>query len=504
MNVSKWSGLVPNRNTASDPSNAYRILDALSGTGCMTAAFTAEGEIEYCSPELIDRLGIRPPDRDAFIAAVGTTEPIRREVRRIAESFGADDIAVTEVYLSDHPYRMTGITAPGTPQLRIVTLQDTTFDKANPEQMERLERLAVVGQVAAGAVHEFNNNLTSILGWAQIAEQNTDPDSPAAAAVGIIAENARKARRIFSKLLNMSRSKPDEETVAPVAVTKIVDDALGILFFEMKNRNIELARNYDEDGTCRVDEDRLNQVFINIIKNALEAMDRGGKLTVSTVRNGDTARIAFRDTGPGMSSETASRVFQSFFTTKKRDESATNGGTGLGLSISLDIVRSYGGDIEVTAEPGCGACFTVILPVYSPSVGSARASFIPRPTIPPGAIVLVVDDEPDIGEMIRMSLELKGVSVLSVQNGDDAVAQLKKMHFDAAFVDYSMPGLSGHDLGREIAAVQPDLPVVFMSGLTVELDDVVGDFIKKPFDLDEIQAKLYDVLKQKKEQLGLS
>ena len=132
--------------------------------------------------------------------------------------------------------------------------------------------------------------------------------------------------------------------------------------------------------------------------------------------------------------------------------------------------------------------------------GSERTSFTPRPTIPPGAVVLVVDDEPDIGEMIRMSLELKGVSVLSVQNGDDAVAQLKKMPFDAAFVDYSMPGLCGHELGREIAEVQPDMPVVFMSGLTVELDDVVGDFIKKPFDLDEIQAKLYDVLKQKKEQ----
>jgi CheY-like chemotaxis protein len=181
------------------------------------------------------------------------------------------------------------------------------------------------------------------------------------------------------------------------------------------------------------------------------------------------------------------------------DEAGINGGTGLGLSISLDIVRQHGGDIELLTERGLGACFTVVLPSLENSTLIERPSFVSRPTIPPGAIVLVVDDEPDIGEMIRMSLELKGVSVLSVQSGEEALVQLNRLPFDAAFVDYSMPGLSGHDLGARIMEVQPNLPVVFMSGLTVEIDSVVGDFIKKPFDLDEIQAKLYQVLKRKKD-----
>ena len=121
---------------------------------------------------------------------------------------------------------------------------------------------------------------------------------------------------------------------------------------------------------------------------------------------------------------------------------------------------------------------------------------------PPGAVVLVADDGPDVGEMIRMSLELKGVSVISVKSGEEALDYLKKMPFDAAFVDYSMPGLSGHELGRKILSIRPDMPIIFMSGLAVEKDAVVADFIKKPFDLDEIQAKLYRVLKRRKEESG--
>jgi two-component system NtrC family sensor kinase len=498
MMLSKWAGHAPNRDSSSSPPDAHRLLDALVAAGCMVLSIDQKGEIHYCSPSLADRLGEVPADREAFVHTVAETEPVRQQIRQLTESFGDDNPSV-DIYISGCPFRVTGITVPGIPLLRMVTFQDTSLEKHEKQQLERLERLATVGQIAAGAVHEFNNNLTSILGWAQIAEQNTDPESPAAAAVGIIAENAKKARRIFSKLLNMSRSRSDDESYAPASITKVADDALGILFFEMKTRNIRLTRSYEDVGLCRIDEDRIGQVFINIIKNAMEAMNRNGELSVSAIRDSDTVRIAFRDTGPGMSPEVAAKAFDSFFSTKKKDEPALNGGTGLGLSISLDILRQHGGDIELTSEPGLGSCFTVVLPVLENISPTERPSFIPRPTIPPGAVVLVVDDEPDIGEMIRMSLELKGVSVLSVQSGEDAIHQLKKMPFDAAFVDYSMPGLSGHDLGREIIAVQPNLPVVFMSGLAVETDAVVGDFIKKPFDLDEIQAKLYEVLKRKKD-----
>lgn len=499
MNVSKWASKIPKPNIVSEQGDAHRLLNALAEVGFSMISFDPKGAVNYCSPNMEDLLDGRPADRESFVCAVAATEPIRQQVRNLVEAYSESTASAIEVYIKGSPVSLTGVTVPGTPLLRMITMRDTTGEAAAKEKMERLERLATVGQIAAGAVHEFNNNLTSILGWAQIAEQNTDPQSPAAAAVGIIAENARKARRIFSKLLNMSRSKSDEESYAAASPVKVADDALGILFFEMKSRNIRLTRSYQEVGTCRIDEDRLNQVFINIIKNAMEAMEKDGELSVSSTKDSDTIRIAFRDTGPGMSKEKAQRVFESFFTTKKKDESALNGGTGLGLSISLDIMRQHGGDIELTSEVGLGSCFTVVLPILETSDLIERPSYAARPTIPPGAVVLVVDDEPDIGEMIRMSLELKGVSVLSVQSGDDAVAQLKKMHFDAAFVDYSMPGLSGHDLGRKIMAVDPELPVIFMSGLAVELDTVIGDFIKKPFDLDEIQSKLYEVLKRKKE-----
>jgi DNA-binding NtrC family response regulator len=121
-----------------------------------------------------------------------------------------------------------------------------------------------------------------------------------------------------------------------------------------------------------------------------------------------------------------------------------------------------------------------------------------RGTIPPGVVVLVVDDEPDIGEMVRTSLELKGACVHAVQRGEQAVAECGKTHFDAAFVDFTMPGLSGHELVAEMLAVQPDLPIIYMSGFDVENHGTMTDFLKKPFDLDDIQEKLRHALKLSK------
>ncbi len=195
------------------------------------------------------------------------------------------------------------------------------------------------------------------------------------------------------------------------------------------------------------------------------------------------------------------QIFDPFFTTKRLSDSSTKGGSGLGLAICRDILEEHGGKIQIESAPDEGTRFAILLPLadhVSKLNGNGRDS---RTSIPSGVCVLVADDEPDIGEMVRTSLELKGAHVLTVSSGEKAVALCRKNHFDAAFVDFSMPGLSGHRLGREMLAAQPELPIIFMSGREVEMEpDVpIADFLKKPFDLDDVQRKLRQVLKSRED-----
>jgi signal transduction histidine kinase/CheY-like chemotaxis protein len=480
---------------------ATQLLGVLSQLNANIIAFHPNDHIAYCSEDLAKLLGLEPSNSAEFLGAIAASDVTREQVRKALGDAEAKQIEL-EIYFQNNPMKLTAMTLDGEPPLRVVVVQDLSQEQKKRRHLERLERLATVGQITAGAAHEFNNNLTSVLGWTQIAMQNTPADTPAASALDIIEDNAQKAKKIFSKLLEMSRSQTGGNERALVSPEDVLNDALDVLSFELQNASVAVRRLFEPTQQCYLDADGLGQVIVNIIRNAIDAMPNGGQLITGLDMDDKNLVFYFKDNGPGMPKEIADKVFDSFFTTKRDSDVPLHGGTGLGLSISRDIIHRMGGEISVESAAGNGTTFTIVIPhaagaPYRPSRVPSNA----RPTIPPGAIVLVVDDEPDIGEMIRTSLELQGVSVIAVNNGEDAVAQLGRIPFDAAFVDYTMPGLSGHDLGREMQKAQPNLPIVFMSGLNVETDHIIGDFIKKPFDLDEIQKKLYEVMKRRKEAL---
>ncbi len=480
------------------------VVEVLARLEVGVILFDETRHCSFCSNPVVDILGSVPNSDREFVDRLTAGESDRIRLQNLIDMADADhqtmvlrmpefggvamDVELTVFRLSE---------ASGD-QVAVV-VRDVTELAAQQATLERLNRLASVGQVAAGVAHEFNNNLTSVLGWTQIALQNVGQDSPAASALEIISGNAKKAKRIFSRLLNLSRSKTEENVMADVSPVAVVEDVMDLLAYEMKVAKIEVVRSFEDVGCCYMDEDSIGQVIVNIVRNAIDAVGKGGIVKVAVAKSGNRAQISVEDNGPGISDEVKARIFDPFFTTKKGSEEALHGGTGLGLSISQDIVQRHGGKILVESQRGHGARFIITLPL---TMGEPQYSVDDRrnrPTIPPGAMVLVIDDGPDVGEMIRTSLELKGVSVIAVRSGAAALDYLKKMPFDAAFVDYSMPGLSGHELGREIQSIKPDLPLIFMSGLALEKDDIVTEFIKKPFDLDKIQEKLYDVLKRRKD-----
>jgi CheY-like chemotaxis protein len=357
-----------------------------------------------------------------------------------------------------------------------------------------ISRSVGVGQIGPSLGHELNNILTALLGWTEIARQEGVKRETLEGALEVIEKNARRARDIAARLLNASAA--GERKREPVVLGEAVEDVLALLSLETRGAAIEVTRHIDSVEPCLADPIGLSQIFINIVRNAIEAMPDGGALAVTVRQLDERLEAVFTDSGPGISPQAYRKMFEPFFTTKKSDPPAgATGGAGLGLAICREIVEDHGGTIEVENAPQGGARFIVALPIIGADeadIGGAST----RSSVPPGIRVLVVDDERDIGEMVRTALELRGAEVAVATSGSEALQLCGQQPFDAAFVDYLMPGLSGSDLVDELRAALPQLLIVFMSGRELDREALpaVADVLKKPFDLHDVRSKLHDVL----------
>jgi two-component system NtrC family sensor kinase len=481
-----------------------RLLDVLSHTKTAVATFDAGESCTFCSPLFEEMFRCIPSNIDALVSALSSESDMRHHLRTTFElAWNRQNISKFEVSQveSSGAKRVLSIDAflfgDGDDAELAVIVQDKSGELSLRRDLEQISRLAALGQITAGVAHEFNNIITSILGWSQIAAQNAETDTGITSALEIINENAKRAKDIASHLLGVSRSK--EDAYAVFSVVKVVEDVLKLLAWEMKRGSIQLVRSYENEELCMGNENRISQVFINIIRNAMDAMADGGTLRVSvTVEDGQVI-ASFKDTGAGMDQGILGQIFDPFFTTKSGDDKESHGGSGLGLALCRDILEQHGGRIKVESALGKGTKFSILIPVTFVRPITENGNGTPRHSVPPGISVLVVDDEPDIGGMVRTALELKGAKVLSVQGGNEAVDACQENRFDVAFIDFSMPGLSGNDLGRKLLEIQPDLKVIFMSGKEVEMEEdiPVADFLKKPFDLDDITVKLGELFKDR-------
>jgi signal transduction histidine kinase len=227
------------------------------------------------------------------------------------------------------------------------------------DQLRHADRLATIGQLAAGVAHELNEPLANILGFAQLAKR--EPALPATAAGDLqkIIKTSLHAREIIHKLLVFSRQKPLQKT--RVDLNQVVEEGLNLLESRCAKAGIELVRSLEADlPEISADPSQLQQVLVNLLVNAIQASPSGGKLTIETRRGRDYVSLAVSDTGTGMSEEIKSKIFTPFFTTKDVDE-----GTGLGLAVVHGIVTSHRGVIHVDSEVGRGSRFEVQLPINS-------------------------------------------------------------------------------------------------------------------------------------------
>ncbi len=347
------------------------------------------------------------------------------------------------------------------------------------------EKLAALGSLLAGVAHELNNPLSVVVARSVLLEEQGNPATQISAAK--IRSAAERCARIVRTFLAMARQHPPQR--GPVAIEEVVAAALDIASYALRSTGIEVQLELADDlPAIDADADQLHQVLLNLLINAqhaLQDVDGPRRVRISARHEHATARLLMTvaDNGPGIPEALRARVFEPYFTTKP-----TGVGTGVGLAVSLGIVESHGGTLTVEHGPGGGAAFVIALPVTEPD--AARGAARPASLASPGSRnILVVDDEPEVGETLAEILTRARHRVTMVSSGREALECIAVARFDVIFADMRMPDIDGRALYGEIERRWPGQAarVVFVTGdmLTATLREFIAasgrPLIEKPF-----------------------
>jgi signal transduction histidine kinase len=382
--------------------------------------------------------------------------------------------------------------------------------QASEEQLRQSQKMEAVGRLAGGIAHDFNNILTAITSYAEFLLEAIPPEDPRSDDAREIRRAARRAATLTSQLLAFSRRQVRQPRVLDLnAVLTELEKILRRLIGEDVRLVLDLA---PDPGSVKADQGQLEQVIVNLVVNASDAMPEGGTITLRTERMavhatgvaavrglsaGDYLVLHVSDTGHGMDDATRARIFEPFFTTK-----APGKGTGLGLATVYAIAEQSGGTVQVRSAPRQGATFSVYLPAID-ETAEVFSSGVFAPTAPRGTeVVLIAEDDDAVRTLAARILERHGYTVLQARHGREALDQARHHpgQIDLLITDVVMPELGGRRLAESLAAQRPELRVLYMSGYTAgeidrrgELDGGVA-LLQKPFAAQPLLLKVREVL----------
>jgi PAS domain S-box-containing protein len=402
-----------------------------------------------------------------------------------------------------------------------ITLEGFIFDitdrkraeedlQKSAEQFRQAQKMEAVGRLAGGIAHDFNNLLTAILGYSDLVLNRLAPDDPMTGRIEEIRRARERAASLTRKLLAFSR----KQVLAPkVIALDGVFEEMAPMLRRLIGEDVELRLRIGRAGNVRADPSQMEQVVMNLVVNARDAMDHGGTLTIQTASiepddrevaeqglpPGPYAVFSITDTGSGMDDATRARLFEPFFTTKSQGK-----GTGLGLSTVYGVVQQSGGFISVDTKVGAGTTFRVCLPrVAEPADVVASASSVFE-TATGNETILVVEDEDAVRRLIRAILERLGYTVLEACDGDEALAVWREQsrRIDLIVTDVVMPRLDGPSFVARVRETHPSTPVVYLSGYTDdamvrrEALDPGTPLLQKPFTSGALARTIRSVLDQ--------
>ncbi len=378
------------------------------------------------------------------------------------------------------------------------------------ERFRQAQKMEAIGRLAGGVAHDFNNLMTVINGCTEILREDF-PQSPEA---GELLEEVHSAGTRAAKLTGQLLAFSRRQVLAPkvLDLNGIVTD-LNKMLHRLIGEDIQLSTAQGADlDRVKVDRGQIEQVLMNLVVNARDAMPHGGKLTLETANvdldetycraypeltPGPYVLLAVSDTGSGMTREVQARLFEPFFTTKEVGK-----GTGLGLATVYGIVKQSGGHVAVYSEPGHGTTFKIYLPRVEEPISEMLPSRSSHELPAGSATVLLVEDEDDVRALTRRLLQRAGYCVLEARNGAEALATWAKVKADIDLVvtDVVMPGMNGGEVARRMLADRPDLKLLFLSGYTdsaVVQHNLLEDgaaFLQKPYTPRALARKLHELL----------
>jgi signal transduction histidine kinase/CheY-like chemotaxis protein len=379
-------------------------------------------------------------------------------------------------------------------------------------QLVQAEKMSVVGQLVSGVAHELNNPLAGVLGYSQLLLR-MDLSEEVRRGLDKIESEAERCRRIVQNLLIFARkNKPQKR---PVDLNSMLESVLELKAYQLRVDNVRIVRELQKNlPRTMADASQLQQVLMNIVHNAQQAMGEqkgSGVLTVRTRHQEGRIRLEISDTGPGIAPENLTRIFDPFFTTKEVGQ-----GTGLGLSICYGIVQEHRGRIWAESRLGEGSTFHLEIPVQGEEGVPNQESPVARraaPALEPAGVsaggtarILVVDDEPSIVDILYDVLRMDGHQIETAINGRLALSKISSGTFDVVISDLKMPGMSGQELYRHLQESESALlsRIIFTTGDVANQDTQSflqasrSPFLQKPFNLNEVRRLVQEILSTRK------
>jgi len=447
--------------------------------------------------------------RDKFARAIADAAAHRSEVEPVDALLSAEGDHAVRLYISASEM------SAGSPEQVNVYALDMTDQRKLEAQFAQSQKMQAVGQLAGGVAHDFNNLLTAIIGFSDLLLLKHKPGDPSFSELMQIKQNANRAAGLTRQLLAFSR----RQTLRPqvLELPLIVDDLTVLLkrmIGEKNTLSVEHGRNI---WPVRADVVQLEQVIINLVVNARDAMPDGGSITIRTsnLEHSEAERLTFdslvpadyvlidvQDTGTGMSQDVIEKIFEPFFTTKELGK-----GTGLGLSTVYGIVKQTEGYIYPVSTVGVGTTFKIFLPRHVQSeieLAAKTAVAAPAKDLTGHERILLVDDEESVRAFSAKALRATGYEVFEADGGEEALEVLEDQNFkiDLMISDVAMPEMDGPSLLKHVRQEMPHLKVIFVSGYAEESvrrdieDDQSVDFLPKPYSLDQINSKVKEVLQR--------
>lgn len=405
----------------------------------------------------------------------------------------------------------------GEPSQVVIVSRDITERKRLEQQLLQAQKMEALGKLAGGVAHDFNNLITAIIGYSEFLSEKFKDDEQTRGDLDEIKKAAERGSALTRQLLAFSRKQ-----IFAVKILNMngVITNLQKMLIRLIGENIELKTSLDDRlAMMKGDPGQLEQVIMNLVVNAKDAMPQGGRLTLETsnitlddnyvsehseIKPGKYVMVSVGDTGTGMPPDVQSRIFEPFFTTKQAGM-----GTGLGLSTVYGIVKQSGGTISVYSRPGHGTIFKMYFPAAEAEKTAAETPAAPKTDTRGSETILLVEDDYAVKNLTGRSLRQNGYRVLESSDYEEAVSTAQKHNgtIHLLLTDIRMRGATGYELARKISLTRPGLKVIYMSGysdISVINQDLISEntpFIQKPFTSDVLLKTIRSTLNLRQEKV---